>query len=127
MEYENILKPHRATLPQLTQNCTTFSRMLFNSIRGTKAYSRFWASWFSKVPPRVSMTATKLRKIRKMIQIKDMKGETEKIEFDFVGLDPSIYNTLRRIMIAEVPSMAIERVLIYNNTSLIQDEVLAHR
>merc|ERR1712147_273101 len=26
-----------------------------------------------------------------------------------------------------VPSMAIERVLIYNNTSLIQDEVLAHR
>ena len=56
-----------------------------------------------------------------------MKGETEKIEFDFVGLDPSIYNTLRRIMIAEVPSMAIERVLIYNNTSLIQDEVLAHR
>jgi len=59
--------------------------------------------------------------------VKDMKGETEKIEFDFVGLDPSIYNTLRRIMIAEVPSMAIERVLIYNNTSLIQDEVLAHR
>ena len=55
------------------------------------------------------------------------KNETEKIEFDFVGLDPAIYNTLRRIMLAEVPSMAIERVLIYNNTSLIQDEVLAHR
>jgi len=58
---------------------------------------------------------------------KDMKGEVEKIEFDMIGLDPAIYNTLRRIMIAEVPSMAIERVLIYNNTSLIQDEVLAHR
>ena len=58
---------------------------------------------------------------------KDMKGEVEKIEFDMIGLDPAIYNTLRRIMLAEVPSMAIERVLIYNNTSLIQDEVLAHR
>lgn len=36
-------------------------------------------------------------------------------------------NTLRRIMIAEVPTMAIEHVFIVNNTSIIQDEVLAHR
>lgn len=27
----------------------------------------------------------------------------------------------------QVPSMAIEKVHIYNNTSLLQDEVLAHR
>lgn len=30
-------------------------------------------------------------------------------------------------MLSEVPSMAIEKVYIYNNTSIIQDEVLAHR
>jgi len=36
-------------------------------------------------------------------------------------------NTLRRIMIAEVPTMAIEHVYIVNNTSIIQDEVLSHR
>jgi DNA-directed RNA polymerases I and III subunit RPAC1 len=36
-------------------------------------------------------------------------------------------NSLRRIMIAEVPTMAIEHVFIVNNTSIIQDEVLAHR
>lgn len=30
-------------------------------------------------------------------------------------------------MISEVPSMAIEKVFIFNNTSIIQDEVLAHR
>ena len=36
-------------------------------------------------------------------------------------------NTLRRIMIAEVPTMAIEHVFMVNNTSIIQDEVLAHR
>ncbi|WJX31449.1 hypothetical protein P8452_19874 [Trifolium repens] len=49
------------------------------------------------------------------------------IEFDMIGIDPSIANAFRRILIAEVPTMAIERVYIANNTSLIQDEVLAHR
>ncbi|KAG8823501.1 DNA-directed RNA polymerase core subunit rpc40 [Serendipita sp. 399] len=51
----------------------------------------------------------------------------ERIEFDIVGVDASIANALRRIMIAEVPTLAIERVYIYNNTSVIQDEVLSHR
>ncbi|KAG9048143.1 DNA-directed RNA polymerase core subunit rpc40, partial [Serendipita sp. 407] len=51
----------------------------------------------------------------------------EHVEFDLVGVDASIANALRRILIAEVPTMAIERVYIYNNTSVIQDEVLSHR
>ncbi|KAK7255364.1 hypothetical protein RIF29_28773 [Crotalaria pallida] len=49
------------------------------------------------------------------------------IEFDMIGIDPALANAFRRILIAEVPTMAIERVYIANNTSLIQDEVLAHR
>lgn len=49
------------------------------------------------------------------------------IEFDLVGCLPSIANAFRRIMISEVPSMAIEKVYMYNNTSIIQDEILAHR
>lgn len=36
-------------------------------------------------------------------------------------------NSLRRIMISEAPTMAIEHVFIVNNTSVIQDEVLSHR
>ena len=44
-----------------------------------------------------------------------------------VGVDAAIANALRRILLAEVPSMAIEKVFINNNTSIIQDEVLAHR
>ena len=47
--------------------------------------------------------------------------------FDLVGLDTSVANAFRRIMIAEVPSVAAEYVYIFNNTSVIQDEVLAHR
>merc|ERR1712153_61836 len=36
-------------------------------------------------------------------------------------------NAFRRILLAEVPTMAIEKVLITDNTSIIHDEVLAHR
>ncbi|GAA0169653.1 DNA-directed RNA polymerase [Lithospermum erythrorhizon] len=58
---------------------------------------------------------------------KDEKKEEDLIEFDMVGIDASIANAFRRILISEVPTMAIEKVLIANNTSVIQDEVLAHR
>lgn len=47
--------------------------------------------------------------------------------FDLINIDTSISNALRRIMISEVPSVAAEQVYIFNNTSVIQDEVLAHR
>lgn len=49
------------------------------------------------------------------------------MEFDMVGVDAAIANSIRRILLAEVPTMAIETVAIWNNTSIIQDEVLAHR
>ncbi|GFO32307.1 DNA-directed RNA polymerases i and iii subunit rpac1 [Plakobranchus ocellatus] len=49
------------------------------------------------------------------------------MEFDMVGVDAAIANAIRRILLAEIPTMAIESVAIWNNTSIIQDEVLAHR
>lgn len=55
------------------------------------------------------------------------KNDGETMEFDIVGIDPAIANALRRILIAEVPTVAIEHVFVINNTSIIQDEVLAHR
>ena len=58
----------------------------------------------------------------------EIKSKTkEEIVFDIKGVDPTVVNTLRRIMIAEVPTMAIETVIINQNTSIIPDEVLAHR
>lgn len=47
--------------------------------------------------------------------------------FDLIHIDTSIANAFRRIMIAEVPSVAAETVYVFNNTSVIQDEILAHR
>ncbi|XP_061692832.1 DNA-directed RNA polymerases I and III subunit RPAC1 isoform X6 [Syngnathoides biaculeatus] len=49
------------------------------------------------------------------------------MEFDMLRIDAAIANAFRRILLAEVPTMAIEKVFIYNNTSIIQDEVLAQR
>lgn len=43
------------------------------------------------------------------------------------GLDAAIANAIRRTMIAEVPLMAIEKVFVTNNTSVIPDEILVHR
>lgn len=47
--------------------------------------------------------------------------------FSLVGVDASLANAFRRIMMSEIPTLAIENVFIENNTSVIQDEVLAHR
>ena len=51
----------------------------------------------------------------------------EEIVFDLIGIDAALANAFRRILLAEVPTMAIEKVFVLNNTSMIQDEVLAHR
>lgn len=47
--------------------------------------------------------------------------------FSLTGVDTSVANAFRRILLAEIPTLAIEEVFIYQNTSIIQDEVLAHR
>ena len=47
--------------------------------------------------------------------------------FELSNTDISMANSLRRIMIAEVPTLAIEFVEFEINTSALQDEYLAHR
>ncbi|KAL4921389.1 DNA-directed RNA polymerase [Aspergillus aurantiobrunneus] len=47
--------------------------------------------------------------------------------FSLIGLDAAIANAFRRIVMAEVPTLAIEWAFVHNNTSVIQDEVLAQR
>ncbi|CAM9366971.1 unnamed protein product [Phaeothamnion confervicola] len=49
------------------------------------------------------------------------------VEFRLSDTDTSVANALRRAMIAEVPTMAIDLVTITTNTSVLQDEFLAHR
>jgi len=50
-----------------------------------------------------------------------------KAKFVLSGVSPAFANALRRSMIAEVPSLAIDDVNIYENTSVLFDEVIALR
>lgn len=54
------------------------------------------------------------------------KDENE-ITFEVDGIPVEMANALRRIMIAEVPTLAIEDVYFTENNSALFDEVIAHR
>jgi len=43
------------------------------------------------------------------------------------GVNVPFMNALRRIMLAEVPSMAIDEIVVLENSSVLHDEILAHR
>ncbi|XP_052767078.1 DNA-directed RNA polymerases I and III subunit RPAC1-like [Mya arenaria] len=66
-------------------------------------------------------------KFEKNFRIEVGRLAADELEFDMIGIDAAIANAFRRILLSEVPTMAIEKVHIFNNTSIIQDEVLAHR
>jgi DNA-directed RNA polymerase I and III subunit RPAC1 len=53
--------------------------------------------------------------------------QSTSIEFDLVNCHASYANALRRILLAEIATLAIEDVFAETNTSVIPDEVLAHR
>ncbi|RHZ03823.1 hypothetical protein DYB26_016514, partial [Aphanomyces astaci] len=52
---------------------------------------------------------------KKHFKVKIQSLSDEDIVFDLVGIDASIANAFRRILLAEVPTMAIEHVYLWNN------------
>eukprot|EP01084_Bolivina_argentea_P150455 262758_1 len=61
------------------------------------------------------------------IDIKEIDYENNSMIFDMIGIDTSIANAFRRVLLSEIPTMAIEDCCVLQNNSIIQDEVLCHR
>jgi DNA-directed RNA polymerase subunit D len=61
------------------------------------------------------------------LKIKIISRKGEKLRFLLDGAKPEFANTLRRIIAAEVPNLAIDVVELSNNTSALFDETIAHR
>jgi len=56
-----------------------------------------------------------------------LAGDEKSIRFMLSDVSPTFANAIRRTIIAEVPTMAIDDVVIYENTSIMYDEILANR
>lgn len=68
-----------------------------------------------------------LEGFRQGLRVEFHENDGLNASFSLIGLDASLANAFRRILISEIPTLAVENVFIENNTSVVQDEVLAHR
>ena len=61
------------------------------------------------------------------MEIKILDKSEHKLVFNINGINPALANTLRRLMISEVPTLAIDTVEFSKNSSALYDEIIAHR
>jgi DNA-directed RNA polymerase subunit D len=59
------------------------------------------------------------------VKVIEESGNTVRLQLE--GVDRSYANAVRRFCIAEVPTMAIDDVVMLENSSVLYDEILAHR
>ena len=59
------------------------------------------------------------------IQVDEM--QPKQAAFTVIDTDVYLINSLRRIMLSELPKLAIENVIIYDNTTALFDEIISHR
>jgi len=62
-----------------------------------------------------------------LIKAKVLEDTGNSVTIQLEGVDRSYANAVRRFCISEVPSMAIDDVVILENSSVLYDEILAHR
>ncbi len=61
------------------------------------------------------------------IKCEILEASPERVKFALNNCDVSLANSLRRTLIAEVPTMAPHLITVYENTSVLHDEFLAQR
>jgi DNA-directed RNA polymerase subunit D len=73
------------------------------------------------------MQRERRKKGKKGMKLKFMEERDNYIKVVIEGTTPDFANAIRRTLIADVPKLAIENVTIYDNTSALFDEIIAHR
>jgi DNA-directed RNA polymerase subunit D len=63
----------------------------------------------------------------KQVKIEVLEKDETNLRVVVRDADVPLMNALRRIALAEVPSMAIDEVVMIENSSILQDEMIAHR
>jgi DNA-directed RNA polymerase subunit D len=61
------------------------------------------------------------------VKIEVLEKDDTNLRLIIKGADVPLMNALRRIALAEVPTMAIAEVVMIENSSILQDEMIAHR
>jgi DNA-directed RNA polymerase subunit D len=61
------------------------------------------------------------------VEIEALEKDVNNLRLLVRAVDVPFINALRRTIISEVPSMAIDDVVIIENSSILQDEIIAHR
>jgi DNA-directed RNA polymerase subunit D len=62
-----------------------------------------------------------------LIKVKVLEEDEKKVRVLIKGLHRSYVNAIRRFAISEVPTMAIDEIVVLENSSIMYDELLAHR
>ncbi len=62
-----------------------------------------------------------------MVSVRVLEKDEYYLKAIIEGVTPPLVNALRRAIISDVPVLAIDEVIILDNTSVLYDEVLAHR
>jgi DNA-directed RNA polymerase subunit D len=63
----------------------------------------------------------------RVMEVEILEEKADSLRFILRDSSPAFANALRRGMLADVPVMAIEDVIFLENTSVMYDEILAHR
>lgn len=64
---------------------------------------------------------------RRTVEIEVLEKNDKNLRLLVRGVDVPFMNALRRIILSEVPCMAVDDVVVLENSSILQDEVIAHR
>ena len=59
------------------------------------------------------------------VEVKELKPKKAVLKIE--NTSPYFVNSFRRIMLADLPKLAVDDVVIYDNTSALFDEIIAHR